>query len=64
MQPTPIFLPRESHKQRCLLGYSPWGHKNRVGLSDYTTAMPITVNLTHYKEELLINNYIFEIHFY
>ena len=26
-QPTPLFLPRESHGQRSLVGYSPWGHK-------------------------------------
>ena len=25
--PTPIFLPREFHGQRSLVGYSPWGHK-------------------------------------
>ena len=26
-QPTPVFLPRESHGQRSLVGDSPWGHK-------------------------------------
>ena len=26
-QPTPVFLPGESHSQRSLVGYSPWGHK-------------------------------------
>ena len=26
-QPTPVFLPGESHGQRCLVGYSPWGRK-------------------------------------
>ena len=26
-QPTPVFLPGESHCQRSLVGYSPWGHK-------------------------------------
>ena len=26
-QPTPVFLPGESHGQRTLLGYSPWGRK-------------------------------------
>ena len=26
-QPTPAFLPGESHGQRILAGYSPWGHK-------------------------------------
>ena len=24
---TPVFLPEESHGQRSLVGYSPWGHK-------------------------------------
>ena len=26
-QPTPVFSPGESHGQRSLVGYSPWGHK-------------------------------------
>ena len=26
-QPTPLFLPGESHGQRNLVGYCPWGHK-------------------------------------
>ena len=26
-QPTPTFLPKKSHGQRSLAGYSPWGHK-------------------------------------
>ena len=26
-QPTAVFLPGESHGQRSLVGYSPWGHK-------------------------------------
>ena len=26
-QPTPVFLLEESHRQRCLVGYSPWGCK-------------------------------------
>ena len=25
-QPTPVFLPGESHGQGTLWGYSPWGH--------------------------------------
>jgi len=29
-QPTPVFLPGESHGQRSLVGYSPWGGK-RIG---------------------------------
>ena len=26
-QPTPVFFPEESHGQRSLAGYSPWGRK-------------------------------------
>ena len=26
-QPTPVFLPGESHGPRSLVGYGPWGHK-------------------------------------
>ena len=26
-QPIPVVLPGESHGQRSLVGYSPWGHK-------------------------------------
>ena len=34
-QPTPVFLPAESHGQRSLVGYSPRGRKkSRTGLSD------------------------------
>ena len=33
-QPTPVFLPGESHGQRSLAGYSPWGHKSWTRLSD------------------------------
>ena len=29
-QSTPVFLPGKSHRERSLVGYSPWGHK-RVG---------------------------------
>ena len=33
-QSTPVFFPGESHGQRSLVGYSPWGHKE----SDTTEA--------------------------
>ena len=38
-QPTPVFLPGESHGQRSLAGYSPWGHRE----SDTTD--PLTFSL-------------------
>ena len=33
MATTPVLLPGESHGQRSLAGYSPWGHKSWRGLS-------------------------------
>ena len=35
MEPTPVFLPAESHEQRSLVGYSSQGHK----ASDTTEAV-------------------------
>ena len=33
-QPTPVFLPGESHGQRSLVDYSPWGRKESDKTSD------------------------------
>ena len=40
-QPTPVFLPGESHGQRSLAGYSPWGCRE----SD--TTEPLSTQHTH-----------------
>ena len=44
-QPTPVFLPGESHGPRSLVGYSPWGHK-RVGhnlaTNTFTSLSPVS----------------------
>ena len=32
-KPTPVFFPEESHGQKSLVGYSPWGH-SQTRLSD------------------------------
>ena len=45
-QPTPVFLPGESHGQRSLVGYSPWGHKSWTQPSKYPTTIPV-LNTTH-----------------
>ena len=31
---SPVLLPGKSHRQRSLVGYSPWGCKNQTRLSD------------------------------
>ena len=41
-QPTTIFLPGESHGQRSLMGYSPWGCKE----SDMTERACVLLELT------------------
>ena len=41
-QLTPLFLPRESHRQRSLVGYSPWG---LTWLSDWVTKQCICFNV-------------------
>ena len=40
-QPTPVFLPGESHGQRSLAGYSPWGHKelNTTKVTEHVCTM-------------------------
>ena len=45
-QPTPVFLPGESHGQRSLVGYSPWSHK------EVDTTDQITHTHTHTHESL------------
>ena len=42
-QSAPVFLPGESHEQRRLAGYSPWGHKE----SDMTEGLIHTHTHTH-----------------
>ena len=57
-QPTPVFLPRESHGQKSLAGYSPWGCK-RVG-HDLVTKPPHTsyVNRESYPQDVQMLNII------
>ena len=37
MATTPVFLPGESHGQRRLAGYNPWGHKSWTRQSNWKT---------------------------
>ena len=37
-QPTPVFLPGESHGQRSLAGCGPWDHKSQILLKQLSTA--------------------------
>ena len=46
-QPTPVFLPAESHEQRSLAGYSPWCHKK----SDTTEWLTLSTNKKEERKE-------------
>ena len=39
-QPTPVFLPGESHEQKCLAGFSPWSFK------EFDKAEQLTLSLS------------------
>ena len=44
-QPTPVFLPGESHGQSSLAGYSPWDHKESdTTVTNHSTAGPVVKN--------------------
>ena len=52
-QPTPVFLPENSCRQRSLVGYSPWGHKE----SDMNEQLSTHVHAcTHTHTKSLPNN--------
>ena len=46
-QPTPGFLPGESHGQRSLVDYSPWGHKesDTTGATKHIRTVPSRITL-------------------
>ena len=53
--PTPVFLPGESHRQRSLVGYSPWGCK----MLDTTEQLPLSLSHeAHYDpaEQWILNH--------
>ena len=54
-QPTPVFLPGESHGQRSLVGYGPYGHKE----SDMTEA-----NLCIFLMEMFALSYVNVLYIY
>ena len=48
--PTPVFLPRKSHRQRSLAGYSPWDHKE----SDTTEQLHFDFHISSMMKDLII----------
>ena len=49
-QPTPVFLPGESHGGKSLVGYSPWGHKE----SDTTELLPTKVCYYYWRSKSIL----------
>ena len=52
--PTPVFWPGESHGQRSLAGYSPWGHKE----SDTTGRVTHTFLLEEFSGENTLRKHV------
>jgi len=55
-QPTPVFLPGESHKQRSLAGYSSWGSR-KLNITEQLTHTH-THNNNNNKYILMFNNFV------
>ena len=54
--PTPVFLPRESHGQRSLAGYSPWGCKESDTTEQLTLSLtPLNLSCDHFSQLPVIN---------
>ena len=64
-QSTPVFLPREFHRQRGLVGYSPWGYK-RVGHDLATKQQYVYIYIYTYCIHMYIHIYTYTycIHIY
>ena len=61
-QPTPVCMPGESHGQRSLVGYSPWGHTEldtteRLSLHACITALRCCDGLCHTSAQISHNFY-------
>ena len=57
-QPTPVFLPSESHRQRSLANYSPWRHKDSdtaEKLGTQILSLPPFYRKRHWDSERLSN---------
>ena len=52
-QPTPVFLPRESRRQRSLVGYSPWGWKE-LDMTERLSTFHVQQCLPSVKHMLLV----------
>ena len=58
LQSTPVFLPGESHGQRSLAGYSPWGHKE----SNMTEATHLASKLRNiWNQDTELSNIVIQI---
>ncbi|MGE2787554.1 hypothetical protein ACQHMI_25705, partial [Escherichia coli] len=49
-QPTPVFLPGESHGQRSLVGYSPWSCKE-LNVTEQLTLLLFFSELTKWQKK-------------
>ena len=60
-QPTPVFLPGESHGQRNLAGYSPWGRKV-LNTTEWLTLSPFTFTFQYDLELTVLTMSVSHLH--
>jgi len=61
-QPTPVLVPEESHGQRSLVGYSPWGCKSQTRLKQLSTIPNMRRVLQYILNETVGKIYAVELH--
>ena len=57
MQPTPVFLPGESHGQQSLAGYNPWGNKE-LDMTEHTH-IPRSHEVPLFQSEFTVGKFTF-----
>ena len=61
-QPTPVYLLGESHREKSLVGYSPWGRKewDRTDVTEHTCKFKLSLkkNISRIVFLIYIHNYI------
>ena len=61
MATTPVFLPGESHGQRSVVGYSPWGRTESDMTKPYYYFLLLEYILVERKNQQISNNILYKV---